>query len=113
MSPLRNATSVPTFIWAKIFAWSQRMCLLGSIMITSAPFLTAFLRNVAATGWASAMFVPMQTKSFASPKQRKEFVIAPEPNVVARPATVGACQVRAQWSMLLVPITDLKSFCML
>ena len=31
-----------------------------------------------------------------------ELVIAPEPSVVARPATVGACQVRAQWSMLLV-----------
>jgi hypothetical protein len=26
----------------------------------------------------------------------KELVMAPEPNAAARPATVGACQVRAQ-----------------
>jgi hypothetical protein len=34
-----------------------------------------------------------------------EFDIAPEPNEVARPATVLECQSRAQWSMLFVPIT--------
>ena len=44
-------------------------------------------------------------------KSAKELVMAPEPNVVASPATVGACQVRAQWSMLLVLITARKSFC--
>jgi hypothetical protein len=32
-------------------------------------------------------------------------VIAPEPSVAARPATVELCQSRAQWSMLLVPMT--------
>jgi hypothetical protein len=37
-------------------------------------------------------------------------VIAPEPKVVARPATEGACQVRAQLSMLLVPITARMNF---
>ncbi len=31
-----------------------------------------------------------------------EFVIAPEPSMVARPATVGACQTRAQQSTLFV-----------
>ena len=30
------------------------------------------------------------------------FVIAPDPSVVARPATVGACQTRAQLSVLLL-----------
>ncbi len=35
-------------------------------------------------------------------------VIAPLPNEVARPATVAACQRRAQWSTLLVPITARK-----
>ncbi len=39
-----------------------------------------------------------------------ELVIAPLPKEVARPATVGACQVRAQWSTLLVPITALTNF---
>jgi hypothetical protein len=33
-----------------------------------------------------------------------EFVIAPDPKTVARPATVGECQSRAQWSTLFVPI---------
>ncbi len=32
----------------------------------------------------------------ASAKSAKELVMAPEPKDVARPATVGACQVRAQ-----------------
>ena len=40
-----------------------------------------------------------------------ELVIAALPNDVARPATVGACQVRAQWSRLLVRITTLTNFC--
>jgi hypothetical protein len=55
----------------------------------------------------------MMKNIFARSKSAKELVMAPEPKVVARPATVGACQVRAQWSMLLVPITARKSFCML
>jgi hypothetical protein len=42
------------------------------------------------------MFVPMQKSSFALAYSPKEFVIAPEPKEVARPATVGACHVRAQ-----------------
>jgi hypothetical protein len=33
---------------------------------------------------------------FAFMKSAKELVIAPEPKEVARPATVGACHVRAQ-----------------
>ena len=40
-----------------------------------------------------------------------EFVIAPEPNTAARPATVELCQRRAQWSMLFVPTTALMNFC--
>jgi hypothetical protein len=38
-----------------------------------------------------------------------ELDIAPEPSVVARPATVLECQRRAQWSMELVPITCLAN----
>ncbi len=37
-------------------------------------------------------------------------VIAPLPKEVARPATVGLCQRRAQWSMLFVPITARVNF---
>jgi hypothetical protein len=74
--------------------------------ISFAPFSTAFLRKVAATGWASVMLEPMRwasvmlepmtRKPLALPNSPKEFVIAPEPNDVASPATVGACHVRAQ-----------------
>jgi len=39
-----------------------------------------------------------------------EFVIAPEPNTVARPATVALCQSRAQWSTLFVPTAARRNF---
>jgi hypothetical protein len=54
------------------------------------------LTYVDATGWASVIFEPITRNIFAFANSVKEFVIAPEPNVIARPATVGACQVRAQ-----------------
>jgi len=57
------------------------------------------------------MFVPMQKINLALANSPKEFVMAPEPKEVARPATVGACQVLAQWSILFVLNTDRKSFC--
>jgi len=40
----------------------------------------------------------------------REFVIAPEPNTVARPATVALCQYRAQWSTLFVPMAARMNF---
>ena len=39
-----------------------------------------------------------------------ELVPPPAPNTVARPATLGACQVRLQLSMLLVPMTARLNF---
>jgi hypothetical protein len=42
------------------------------------------------------MFEPITMNIFAFANSLKEFVMAPEPNAAARPATVGACQVRAQ-----------------
>ena len=38
-------------------------------------------------------------------------VIAPAPNIVTRPATVGACQVAAHWWMLFVPKAARETFC--
>ena len=35
----------------------------------------------------------------------------PAPKTAARPATLGACQVRLQLSMLLVPMTERTNFC--
>jgi hypothetical protein len=42
--------------------------------------------------------------SFAPASSAMLLVIAPLPTVVARPATVAACQLRAQLSMLFVPM---------
>jgi len=42
------------------------------------------------------MFDPITISIFALESSLNELVIAPEPKDVARPATVGACQVRAQ-----------------
>ena len=39
-----------------------------------------------------------------------ELVPPPAPNTVARPTTLGACQVRLQLSMLLLPTTTRANF---
>jgi hypothetical protein len=50
------------------------------------------------------VLVPTASMSSASVSSAILLVIAPLPTVVARPATVAACQLRAQLSMLLVPM---------
>ena len=62
----------------------------------------AFLRPVAATGWHSVMFVPMQKITSGFSMSISGFDMAPRPMVAASPATVGACQARLQLSMWLV-----------
>ena len=47
----------------------------------------------------------------ASSASLYELVPPPAPNTVARPATLGACQVRLQLSMLLLCITERMNFC--
>ena len=47
-------------------------------------------------GCASGALEPMMNSTSLNSISPIELVIAPEPNVAARPATVGACQVRAQ-----------------
>ena len=44
---------------------------------------------------ASVVLLPMTKRKSASRISPMEFVIAPAPNVVTRPATVGACHVAA------------------
>src|ERR1700682_3332381 len=50
------------------------------------------------------------TKSVSSSSRYDEFP-PPAPNTVARPATLGACQVRLQLSTLLLPMTARVNFC--
>jgi len=40
-----------------------------------------------------------------------ELVPPPAPKTVVRPTTLGACQVRLQLSMLLLPMTDRANRC--
>ena len=46
-----------------------------------------------------------------SSTSRYELVPPPAPNTVARPTTLGACQVRLQLSMQLLPSATLANFC--
>ena len=111
MMPLRRAMSLPTLMGQMESGPVGEVRVAGIDNIELRALSHRVLEKGAATGWASVMLDPMTKNILAFSKSAKELVIAPEPNVVARPATVGACQVRAQLSMLLVPITARKSFC--
>jgi len=50
----------------------------------------------ATIGWLSLVFDPIIKMTLLFSISAKEFVIAPEPNTVARPATVELCHSRAQ-----------------
>jgi hypothetical protein len=83
---------------------------LGSAAISFAPRVIARLICLPIMGWVAVALLPMTKIQAASPISEIEFVMAPLPKVVARPATVGECQRRAQWSILFVPITVLTNF---
>jgi hypothetical protein len=57
------------------------------------------------------VFEPAISMTSGPDSSAMELVIAPLPNVAARPATVGLCHNLAQWSTLLVPATARASFC--
>ena len=61
-------------------------------------------------GWVSRALLPQRRMTSVSSNSRYELVHPPAPNTVARPATEGACQVRLQLSMLLLPRTTRESF---
>src|ERR1700694_1906923 len=62
-------------------------------------------------GWVSRAFEPQSRTSSVSSASRYEDVPPPAPNTVARPTTLGACQVRLQLSMLLLPMATRANFC--
>ena len=61
-------------------------------------------------GCVSRALLPQSTIRSVSSASRYELVPPPAPNTVARPATEGACQVRLQLSMLLLPRTTRANF---
>jgi hypothetical protein len=53
---------------------------------------TACFMRRATIGWFSVVFEPMTNSTSVFSISGMEFVIAPDPNIVARPATVALCQ---------------------
>ena len=86
------------------------MFLLGSATINIAPLFTASSMCIPIIGCCSVVFEPMTKITLASAISLIELVIAPEPNVLARPPNVDEWQSLAQWSMLFVPNTALANF---
>src|SRR3989338_6441076 len=82
----------------------------GSATMNVHPFLNAFFISNPTMGCASVGLPPMRKMSLQSLISLMELVIEPLPNDIARPATVGACQVRAHWSTLFVPIAARANF---
>jgi len=94
--PINKATSLPGFSGRCKSAKLTRSTSCGLATISFAPLRTAFLIWYPIIGWASVVLVPIARIHLASPISAIELVIAPEPSAMARPATVGACQRRAQ-----------------
>src|SRR5213593_996343 len=68
-----------------------------------APRCTAFLIQVAATGWFDVGSAPMRKITSAYSTSETWFETAPEPTPSSSAATDEAWQRRVQWSTLLVP----------
>ena len=76
-----------------------------------APLRTPFSRWWKKIGCVSRAFDPQSRIRSVSSISRYELVPPPAPNTVARPTTLGACHVRLQLSMLLLPMTLRANFC--
>jgi hypothetical protein len=61
-------------------------------------------------GCVSRAFEPHRTMTSVFSISSYELVPPPAPKTVARPTTLGACQVRLQLSMLLLPMTERVNF---
>ena len=86
--------------------WLRR----GSTTNSRAPLRTPASTWWKKIGWASRAFEPHITMTSVSSISAYDDVPPPAPNTVARPTTQGACQVRLQESMLLVPMTARANF---
>ncbi len=108
---LTRMLSVPGLCWMWMSARRAIQVLRGSQTISLAPLRRAFFISRPMIGWASVGFAPMRKSVWTFLISPIELVIAPEPKDEASPATVGAWQVVAHWSMLLVLPAVRASFC--
>src|SRR3990170_8656388 len=105
-----NQLSEPGLTGRYNFACCANQIRLGSATMKVHPFLKAFFISNPTIGCASVGLPPIRNISLQSLISLMELVIEQLPNDIARQATVGACQVRAHWSTLFVPITALANF---
>src|SRR5438874_3218804 len=109
--PFASEISLPTSSPSHESAHSAEDVRRGSTAYNRAPLRTPRSRWWKKIGCVSRAFEPQSTIRSVSSASRYELVPPPAPNTVARPATLGACQVRLQLSMLLLPSTARLNFC--
>src|SRR5260370_33312894 len=90
------ATSLPALNARFIWAWRDSDCPRGSITISLAPFLAAFLMNVAATGWFTGGLAPITMMTSASMAAANGADTAPELKHSNSAATEEAWHSRVQ-----------------
>src|SRR6476659_5910694 len=108
---LASAMSQPTSRPSHPSAHSADEVRRGSPAYSLAPLRTPLSRWWKKIGCVSRALLPHRTIRSVSSISRYELVPPPAPNTVARPATLGACHVRLQLSMLLLPSTTRLNFC--
>jgi hypothetical protein len=106
-----SAMSVPTWSGSQPSAHAADEVRRGSTTWSLAPRRMALRTWWKKMGCVSRAFDPHRRMTSVSSTSRYELVPPPAPKTVARPATLGACQVRLQLSMLLLPTTARASFC--
>ena len=105
-----SATSVSALNCRKCVAWRARSERRGSATISRVPFFTAFLIQVAATGWFTVGFAPISSTTSACITSITGFDTAAEPMPSSSAATLDAWHSRVQWSTLFEPKPVRTSF---
>src|SRR3954470_9237796 len=105
-----RATSLPTLRPIHTSAHCAELVRRGSMTYRRVPFRIPLSRWWNQIGCASRAFDPHRNTTSVFSASSYEEVDPPAPNTVARPTTLGACHVRLQLSMLLLPKATRASF---
>ena len=107
---LSIATSVSGLNCRKRCATRARSERRGSSTTSLVPFFTAFLIQVAATGWFTVGLAPISITTSAFVTSITGLLTAPEPMPSSSATTDDAWHSRVQWSTLLLPKPVRTSF---
>ena len=107
---LSRATSLSGLNCRKRWAWRASSLRRGSMTTSLVPRRTAFLIQVAATGWLTVGLAPITSTTSACVTSRTGLLTAPEPRPSSSAATLEAWHSRVQWSTLLLPKPSRTSF---